>query len=651
MIRRFIILAFLGGASAAGTCDDGWHKDNYPHKDCDWVAKNTKKRCSGFDIEAFAACDGACRGGDDSVDSATWFHTKDNGKEKDCDWVRDGADDDAMTVGGPGTPDITERCGARGQENAAACCEVCAALSPTPVPSTRPGIVEGQIEDDCASNSKRGRCQREFACGWSKKTGCSLQTSDDCYSGKARKKAKHCKKIDCCEWYGGVCGHNGACDSLTPDPTQSPTAFMPTSAPSVSMAPTGPIIAGTWTQLGERIDGEAAGDVMGFVAMSRDGNVIVLGAYANQEHGWQSGHARVYEWAETSGGYGSYGWAQRGPDIDAEMNNGIYGSCVDMNHDGSIITVGAQWNDGAAMLAGHVRVLRWNAATGDHDIMGQDIDSDGDTLAEQLGSSCALSGDGYTVGVGAKTHDAGNEYGDDRGIARVYTWDVPTQLWVQYGETIEGVASSDQAGTSVAISADGKTFAVGAAYHNNSRGHVRVFSWASGAWALKGEEIEGGNWGDYAHRCALNDEGTAIVVGSKGDDGPGQFHQDAGSVAVYDWVGTAWLQRGETLLGDNAYDYAGTVAMNAAGDVIAVGASRADSVNGESAGSVKVFQWRQGAWAQAGDEILGEEEEDIFGAYVALNGAGDRLLASSPWADGEDADDSGRGEARVFQLI
>ena len=40
------------------------------------------------------------------------------------------------------------------------------------------------------------------------------------------------------------------------------------------------------------------------------------------------------------------------------MNNGIYGSCVDMNHDGSIITVGAQWNDGAALLA----VRTWASA-------------------------------------------------------------------------------------------------------------------------------------------------------------------------------------------------------------------------------------------------------------------------------------------------
>ena len=52
-----------------------------------------------------------------------------------------------------------------------------------------------------------------------------------------------------------------------------------------------------WVQLGENIDGEAAGDESGsFVSISSDGGVVAIGARGNDEKGpgADAGHVRVY---------------------------------------------------------------------------------------------------------------------------------------------------------------------------------------------------------------------------------------------------------------------------------------------------------------------------------------------------------------------
>ena len=51
-----------------------------------------------------------------------------------------------------------------------------------------------------------------------------------------------------------------------------------------------------WDQLGQDIDGEAAGDRSGF-SVSLAGNRLAIGAYQNDGNGSNSGHVRIYEWS------------------------------------------------------------------------------------------------------------------------------------------------------------------------------------------------------------------------------------------------------------------------------------------------------------------------------------------------------------------
>jgi hypothetical protein len=98
---------------------------------------------------------------------------------------------------------------------------------------------------------------------------------------------------------------------------------------------------GAWTQLGDDIDGEAGGDNSGHsVSLSADGTRVAIGATGNDGvNGGDSGHTRVYEW---SGGV----WTQLGDDIDGEAAGDRSGFGVSLSADGTSVAIGAIGNNG-----------------------------------------------------------------------------------------------------------------------------------------------------------------------------------------------------------------------------------------------------------------------------------------------------------------
>ena len=66
-----------------------------------------------------------------------------------------------------------------------------------------------------------------------------------------------------------------------------------------------------------------------------------------------------------------------------------------------------------------------------------------------------------------------------------------SQNYIQLGADIDGVAAEDQSGRSVSFSADGTIVAIGAWYHNNNLGHVRVYKYANNSWTQLGADIDG----------------------------------------------------------------------------------------------------------------------------------------------------------------
>ena len=222
-------------------------------------------------------------------------------------------------------------------------------------------------------------------------------------------------------------------------------------------------IGGTWTQIGQDIDGEAAGDVSGnSVSLSSDGSIVAIGASGNDGNGDLSGHVRVYE--NISGT-----WTQIGQDIDGEAAEDRSGNPVSISSDGSIVAIGAKGNDGNGSNSGHVRV--YENISGTWTQVGQDID--GEAPDDESGKEVSMNSDGSIVAIGAWQND-GN--GSNSGRVRVY--ENISGTWTQIGQDIDGEAPDDKSGRGVSINSDGSIVAIGARWNDGNgfdSGHVRIY--------------------------------------------------------------------------------------------------------------------------------------------------------------------------------
>ena len=159
-----------------------------------------------------------------------------------------------------------------------------------------------------------------------------------------------------------------------------------------------------WVQYGISFNGEAISSAS--VSLSADGSVVAIGAYSNDGVGGNVGRVRLYAWDGSS-------WEQRGSDIDGEARGDYSGRSVSLSADGSVVAIGASFNDGNGEDTGHVRLYAWNGSSWEQ----HGPDFDGEAAGDFSGGSVSLSADGTVVAIGATRND-GN--GNDAGHVRIY---------------------------------------------------------------------------------------------------------------------------------------------------------------------------------------------------------------------------------------
>ena len=355
-------------------------------------------------------------------------------------------------------------------------------------------------------------------------------------------------------------------------------------------------IDGTWTQVGQDINGEAANDGSGAsVSLSSDGAVVAIGASGNDGNGNQdTGHVRIYQNIDGT-------WTQVGQDIDGEAANDFSGRSVSLSSDGSVVAVGAPSNEGNGILAGHARI--YQNINGIWVQIGQDID--GEAALDLFGWPVSLSSNGLVVAIGASRND-GN--GESSGHVRIYQNINGT--WTQIGQDIDGEAAFDFSGRSVSLSSDGSVVAIGAFFNdgndNEEAGHVRIYQNIDGTWTQVGQDIDGEAASDQSGlSVSLSSDGVVVAIGAVGNDGNGE---SSGHVRIYQNINGTWTQIGQDIDGE-ANDLSGSpISLNSNGSIVAIGATN-NNGNGTRAGVVRVY----------GDVTLGISEYSNLGISIYPN--------------------------------
>jgi hypothetical protein len=232
----------------------------------------------------------------------------------------------------------------------------------------------------------------------------------------------------------------------------------------------------------------------------------------------------------------------------------------------------------------------------------------------------------------------------------------------------------EDAGLSVALSADGNTALVGAPNGEVAGGIVWVFSRSGSQWQKSGEltlpaaegeagecaegsedePLEEGNECGFGSSLALSANGDTAVIGAprqavevpaRHPEVPGETEEvsQAGAVWVFTrseagWTETAELANPEAAAKDH---FGRSVALAGDGETALVGAPGQHGGQGRA----WVFTGSGSSWAVQGGALsgAGEQGEGHFGRSVALSGSGSVALVGAP------GDDSYLGAAWVFE--
>ncbi len=367
--------------------------------------------------------------------------------------------------------------------------------------------------------------------------------------------------------------------------------------------------AGSWAQQAYiKADNSALGDEFGTaVSLSADGNLLVVGAPQ------QSSTGSVYTYARS----GST-WSQQDTFKAALTGADLFGDAVSLSDDGTTLVVGARTEASATTgvgstddglsgitLVGAVYIFTESAGNW---MQQEYIKADNADGGDLFGASVSLSSDGNTLAVGAIGEDsdtsgigstATNSVDDFTGAVYVFIRNGVTWTQQEYIKASDSGAG-DEFGSSLSLSDDGNTLAVGSTFEDSM------------SVGINGIEIDENADG----------AGAAYVFIRSGSN----------------WMQQAYVKASNTDTGDN---FGKSVSLSADGSILAVGAegeqSAAVGVNGDevtgalnNAGASYLYVRKAGVWSQqAYLKASNTGSGDSFGTSIELSGDGDTLAVGA----------------------
>ncbi len=284
-----------------------------------------------------------------------------------------------------------------------------------------------------------------------------------------------------------------------------------------------------WSQQGPKLVGTGGGTAnQGIsIAVSADGNTAIEGGYLGAGAAWvftRSSGAWSQQGAKLVG-TGAIGSANQGNSVamSADGNTAIVGGSVDNSNAGAFwvfTRTGGVWTQQGIKLVG-------TGAIG----------------PARQGWSVSLSADGNTAVVGGKE--------DNGTVGAAWVFTRSGGVWSQQGAKLVGTGSVGTAfeGYSVAVSADGNTAVVGGNSDNGGVGAAWVFTRSGGVWSQQGAKLVGTGAAGLAFQgssVAVSADGNTAAVGGAFDN------SSVGAEWVFTRSGGVWSQRGAKFVGTGA---------------------------------------------------------------------------------------------------
>jgi hypothetical protein len=249
------------------------------------------------------------------------------------------------------------------------------------------------------------------------------------------------------------------------------------------------------------------------------------------------------------------------------------------------------------------------------------------TKGAQFGTSVAFSQDGTTLAIGAPQFVSG-----DIKTGATFIFEKSVADWIQQAAIVGRSNTTQGQGTSVDLSEDGNTLAVGAPLAGHTNGATYIFTRSGTKWSQQAKLVATGPASKQGTSVSLSGNGNVLAIG-----GPENLN-GTGSTWIFTRTGSTWSEV-TRLIGKDSdqsipHSKQGTsVDLSADGNIVAIGGP-ADNKN---AGATWIFTKSGSRWEQEA-KIVGVNVDATIpkaaqGTSVSLSADGDTLAVGGPKDD------------------
>jgi hypothetical protein len=305
-------------------------------------------------------------------------------------------------------------------------------------------------------------------------------------------------------------------------------------------------VNGVWTQIARLASGEPNSYFGVSASLSADGTVALIGAY-NENSG--TGAAYIYQlisgtWTQIArladGGVGSY-----------------FGYSSSLSSDGKIVAIGA-YGENHAKGAVHIYQNIEDTWTKTEHLVNK-------VTLTQFGFSVSLSADGKTLIVGA--------YRENNFTGAAYIYQNSAGTWTQTAR-LAGEIDDASFGYRVSLSADGSIAVIGVPAEIKNTGAVYVYQNIAGVWTQTAKLTNDVAGSYFGSSVALSLDSKTIAIGASAKDAY------TGAAYIYRYTDNTWKQTYEKASDKTDGMLGFDVALNKDGTVTAIGATREDDCEG-----------------------------------------------------------------------